>query len=537
MPIETLDDWNAYMGCHGCCPMPVCATPSLVCESRSAELNQDEDSEGQAYEEEHATWISDGDAWIIANSSPGDIKTRADYIAAGHPEPMVPANTLYGCWAQFDRPVGDDVDPIPEIYRKVVSLPISAETILHDGIVGKKTAGNNWNTASAFNPPYVQASWSYMRVKTYTNEFAPSSYHPVTGNQIFSTSNGFEATYSRVATLSCDADTTGTHLRNVNIDSGSAFLPDLPWVSDADGEPWVELIPKSYTITAGTNITYVSGTWELVFGTAQTADSCPGPWGQAQGGAFLSWVWVDVTAKGADKAYEISDPITRDELEAKTATEVTLAEWVGSSCIAKYNTNWPTIGFFDWTVANSVLWANAFYVGNQRRALAYIRLIEARPRFKISYGHPGSYFKITYDILDEPIGWDDTIDDPGYVPPDPLPVPAPPIPQIPRPGRPLRTFLSEDNVVEWTGPGTPVPALLDPTPDEGDPPTPEEIAANAVAIAAAEATWLTPKFTIETPTVPGERRVVNIRYSCYHGAKYGMKPQVMGEAVELPDPV
>lgn len=71
------------------------------------------------------------------------------------------------------------------------------------------------------------------------------------------------------------------------------------------------------------------------------------------------------------------------------------------------------------------------------------------------------------------------------------------------------SFVSQDNVVEWTGPGTG---------------------------SSSDPSWLTPWVEIDPPEVPGERRVVNIRYTCYTGTKYGSKPQVMGEALELPPP-
>lgn len=101
-----------------------------------------------------------------------------------------------------------------------------------------------------------------------------------------------------------------------------------------------------------------------------------------------------------------------------------------------------------------------------------------RFRFQIPITHLGTYFKITYDVAEFP-----TVGDPS--------------------------FFSEDNVVEWTGPGTGL---------ESDP------------------SWLTPWAEIEPPTTPGERRVVNVRFICYHGAKFGVKPQVTGEALELPAP-
>jgi hypothetical protein len=104
-----------------------------------------------------------------------------------------------------------------------------------------------------------------------------------------------------------------------------------------------------------------------------------------------------------------------------------------------------------------------------------------RFRFRIPNTHLGSKFTITYDVAEFP---EDEEVDPS--------------------------FVSQDNVVEWTGPGN----QEDP---DGD-------------------SWLTPWVELNPPEISGERRIVNIRYTCYTGTKYGVKPQVMGEAFEPPAP-
>jgi hypothetical protein len=104
--------------------------------------------------------------------------------------------------------------------------------------------------------------------------------------------------------------------------------------------------------------------------------------------------------------------------------------------------------------------------------LIRIKATALRVRFRIPDTHTGSYFKITYDIAEFP-------DD----------------------GAP--SLVSEDNVIEWTGPGTG---------------------------ASSDPSWLTDWVVIEPPEVSGERRIVNVRYTCYSGAKYGAKPQLVGEA-------
>jgi hypothetical protein len=104
---------------------------------------------------------------------------------------------------------------------------------------------------------------------------------------------------------------------------------------------------------------------------------------------------------------------------------------------------------------------------------------KVRIRFRIPTTHTGSYFKITYDIA-----------------------------EFPEDGDP--SFISQDNVIEWTGPGT--GGQSDPSWLAGD--------------------WV----EIEPPEDPGERRIVNIRYTCYAGTKFGVRPQVTGESLEIPPP-
>lgn len=94
---------------------------------------------------------------------------------------------------------------------------------------------------------------------------------------------------------------------------------------------------------------------------------------------------------------------------------------------------------------------------------------------------PGTYFKITWDIIEEPDGWD---------------APSPTV---------FRSFVATDQTWEWTGPG--------------DPEDPD--------------TWKSGWYEIEPPSIPGERRVVNIRFECYRNSPYGVKPQVTGEAVTI----
>jgi hypothetical protein len=127
--------------------------------------------------------------------------------------------------------------------------------------------------------------------------------------------------------------------------------------------------------------------------------------------------------------------------------------------------------------------------------------------------YQGTYFKVTWDVLTEPDGWDDTINDPNETLPDPLPEGYDTADewwadhQVPKPGRPTRTYL-QDLTWEWTGPA--------------DPLNPES--------------WKSPEYVLKRPPEAGNRRVVNIRYECYR-SPYGNKPEVTGEGVDLDDDI
>lgn len=116
---------------------------------------------------------------------------------------------------------------------------------------------------------------------------------------------------------------------------------------------------------------------------------------------------------------------------------------------------------------------------------------------------PGTYFKIVWDVINEPYDWDAMVDDPDYTG-------DPPIPQVPKPERGTRSWYSEDNEAIWTGPGS------------GD---------------QDDDSWFTGYSYINAPTTfVGSRRVVNVRFVCREDWGLGVLPQVTGEAVTLPDP-
>ena len=104
----------------------------------------------------------------------------------------------------------------------------------------------------------------------------------------------------------------------------------------------------------------------------------------------------------------------------------------------------------------------------------------ARFRWIVPNTFEGAFFKITWDVLEEPDGWDD---------------PSPTV---------FRSFYLEDQTWEFTGPG-----------DPGDPES-----------------WKSPWIEIPPPDVGGTRRIVNIRFQCIRSTKLGtLPPDVFGEAI------
>jgi len=105
----------------------------------------------------------------------------------------------------------------------------------------------------------------------------------------------------------------------------------------------------------------------------------------------------------------------------------------------------------------------------------HLHAVFIRFRWVVPDFFEGKYFKITWDVVEEPAN-----------------------------GSP--SFFAQDQTWEWTGPG--------------DPDNPDS--------------WTSGWHEIPPPTEPGLRRVVNIRYECYRSSKFGTKPQVTGESYEIP---
>jgi hypothetical protein len=117
--------------------------------------------------------------------------------------------------------------------------------------------------------------------------------------------------------------------------------------------------------------------------------------------------------------------------------------------------------------------------GDENELAEFISMTKSRHRFRINSLFEGSMMLITYDILEDPA-------DPEEPP----------------------FLFSQDNTIEWNGPGT------------GD---------------QENDSWYTEYITINPPDNSGSRRIVNIRFISYSGTKYGVKPAVMGEVFTDPE--
>lgn len=241
------------------------------------------------------------------------------------------------------------------------------------------------------------------------------------------------------------------------------FFPPADVTPNATPDPIVEPATLTY---------WFSSESALVTGDA-TPQGCPGPFEDKTENE------IDLTIE-LKSVTELSDPVTPADVSTQATDEMNgvETEWSDPSVNdhtdflrAEYILQWPRIGDYDYPPDVEDL--GSLQGGNPEAFKAKVRF-----RFRIPITHTGTKFFFTYDIADFP--------DDG----DP-------------------SFASQDNVIEWTGPGTG---------DQSDP------------------SWLTDEIEITPLAVPGERRVVNIRYTCYSGTKYGVKPQVMGEVLDMPPP-
>jgi hypothetical protein len=298
--------------------------------------------------------------------------------------------------------------------------------------------------------PLEQTTEQYT-VSTLVNYLSPAN--PGTG--IYTQTN---YVHTNLPTPSCNSNSTSGQSRFFT------FLPNPV------------IVPCPDALIAATTLTFWIECREFREGTDLTPQGCPGPFTPA---AQVRYINFDQETK---RSYELSDSLSSSDLTAQAIADMNANEWSDpfqstysdGLCSPYFSLSWPKISQYTYPLDPSQL---VEYFPPQ----VYAAAVKVRFRFRIPTSHIGTYFKITYDVAEFP--QDEDVDP---------------------------SFVSQDNVVEWTGPGN----QEDP---DGD-------------------SWLTPWEEIDPPEVSGERHVVNIRYTCYTGTKYGAKPQVIGAAFEPPTP-
>ena len=217
--------------------------------------------------------------------------------------------------------------------------------------------------------------------------------------------------------------------------------------------------------------------------------------------SFAGGGWILYTLSGAVTGYlgghRVTDPITQDITDSPPFTGIMTSANEGPVSVAtaradSYSAMLGALDFEDAQLAkgnscgakriHNIPWHGAGPPDSSSYLFSCLIVEFFRYRWKIPSGFTGSTFKITWDEVFFPEGYDP--DDPNS--PQPSPV-------------------ARDLTTTWSGPGTP---------DD-------------------EASWLASGWrAVNPPDQPGETRVVNIRFECYT-SPYGKKPQVTGEAVDL----
>jgi len=448
--LTTLTDWNATLArCEGCCEMPECVAPTWTCESISGIAHAYSGLDAD-YETALNAWVEGGEV----GDPPAEPEGYGEWAA--------------GCWTQFSEPEGEPEDDLPVMFRRwkqetgyegeegyYVTYNLAAWPIV-GGITADPGASGEW----------IKKTWTGLEHET--------AYRSVSG---FWWDDG-----------EGDAGCTGG--------AYDATTDSLEIAHTAD---WVALnnpaeIEATTYIPA--NSRYGMGSSSGTYNTAQDLPTGgPCNWDNADEGI----PWSVEFFKNEDEQW-LSDSITKSELAAKAAENQ--PEWggdgVGTSCAASLSVDWPSIGYH--YTGDPAGWPGPEDLPFPTEAAA--TATRSRRKWTVPTTHLGTYYRVMWNVIEEPEGWDATINDPEITPPYPLPE-GWEHPQIPDPEAPARSWVSED--LEWTWEG----AAYNP---EGPP----------------DETRVSPWQVIDAPSTPGIRRIVNIRVWCYRGP-YGSLPQTVGE--------
>lgn len=357
--------------------------------------------------------------------------------------------------AQFTPPEGDPEDDLPAIYKTL-----------------KTYAGDR----------YTGTGWGYQ-----------AGTDSETSDEIKAT---IVANWSNIAGE--DQDLTITWQSTTSDPAGESFCEGNSGTGIAFNAPdpfSVEYGSPSNSQTCEATLYEDKNTHTSTSGSEPNLIGCPGPFPDAETTAW-DYEWVEVlTGK------KLEDPKTKSDLRTDAAAKIP-TEWpgtpTGTSCTSLYETDWPTIG----EVAGEG-WPDC--PDGPPTAAAETKLRKSRYRLGVPAGystaeHPRSTYEAQWDEVFFPDGWNRMIDDPDYVPPDPLPDPPPPVPQIKDPDAPPPVLVASQS---WTWAGS------------MDEPWSE---------------W----FVLDAPAEVGETRVVNLMVLCYRSSRIGQKPTAYGEVYEFP---
>ena len=375
-------------------------------------------SDQTAYDLAYEAWENDRDAWVAEDP---ENRVPGDYPVAPPDPPDDGGLTYnYGSFAQLSEPAGAPTDELTTLYRKYLQTD---EGTIYDGVVG-------WYQC-------VDVNYAVWGESVWEN--SPSSTQD----------NGESWAWSDPNCVSL----------------GGGFGADLPTTG------WTEIEAAGCTVTE-TTLLWHEGKDQIQSGTEQKAH-CPGPW------TLGTSEWADIIRTNYAITGELSDGITKSGLISNASGKIPIA-WPatpsGASCSSSLSVVWPTIG--DCYAGSPPAWPDCS--GLPVDASGSATVVKARFRWVIPNTFTGSYFKITWDILEEPEGWNSGL-----------------------PGAPSRT-LTPATPWEWTGPGV-----------EGN-----------------ENSWKSGWYEIEPPAVPGTRRVVNVKIECYTDP-FGSMPDPIGEQVTL----
>jgi hypothetical protein len=392
MNIETLADWKARLEMCGCCEMPVCPEPVMVCESMNLSI----------------------------------------VLSGGFQDP--------------DYPPGGDFDLALWQTNKKRTTEYACNLAVDEDTTDGSGGGVHTIGSGSFTAVHVE-TYDEVWDKGGCSAFSNTVTETYSGDGSFTVEEQVEFACGGVWTKKklTFTETVFTYVGgDANPSPPPAFYAADTWRRDLTEEVFSYLCDGGVLVDDGSVVTPTTDFWTY-----------PSVITTAAAGVHPDRVIT--------RANIYEEPVSWSDLEAE------MLAWITANKAAPC---WASTGVCKATKTASP--PGSYLTGGSP-------IISTKPlrfRFRIPDTHLGSKFTITYDIGEFP-----TDGDPS--------------------------FVSQDNVVEWTGPGSG---------------------------ASSDPSWLTPWVEIDPPEVPGERRIVNIRFSCYTGTKFGSKPQVMGEALDIPPP-